>query len=162
MYVSDSARIPSCCGSGVGLAAIAPIRPLAWEPPYAAGMAQENGKKTKKKKNLFLHIYLLVWIDGFFIYSMSYNQSLFLFFDAQIVPDLAFSNWHLYFFDTLIKFFSTYFLAQQNVPGSSSTFLALAQNGVSRFFKEPWFLSGVFRKPDLGTRYIEIYLIFPP
>ena len=28
------------------LAAIAPIRPLAWEPPYAAGAAQE---KTKKK-----------------------------------------------------------------------------------------------------------------
>ena len=30
--------------------AIAPIRPLAWEPPYAAGEAQENGKKTKNKK----------------------------------------------------------------------------------------------------------------
>ena len=44
------------------LAATAPIRPLAWEPPYAAGAAQEmattttttkrqrNSKKTKKKK----------------------------------------------------------------------------------------------------------------
>ena len=31
--------------------ATAPIRPLAWEPPYAMGAAQENGKKTKK--NLF-------------------------------------------------------------------------------------------------------------
>ena len=31
-------------------AATAPIRPLAWEPPYAARAAQENGKKTKKKK----------------------------------------------------------------------------------------------------------------
>ena len=38
------------------LAAIAPSRPLAWEPPYAVGAAQENGKKTKdkeKKKRLF-------------------------------------------------------------------------------------------------------------
>ena len=30
--------------------AIAPIPPLAWESPYAMGAAQENGKKTKKKK----------------------------------------------------------------------------------------------------------------
>ena len=30
------------------LAATAPIRPLAWEPPYATGAAQENGKKRKK------------------------------------------------------------------------------------------------------------------
>ena len=30
------------------LAAIAPIRPLAWEPSYAAGAAP--GQKTKKKK----------------------------------------------------------------------------------------------------------------
>ena len=27
-----------------------PIGPLAWEPPYAAGAAQEIAKKTKKKK----------------------------------------------------------------------------------------------------------------
>jgi len=32
------------------LAATALIRPLAWEPPYAAGAAQEMAKKTKKKK----------------------------------------------------------------------------------------------------------------
>ena len=31
-------------------AAIAPIRPLAWEPPYAAGAAQEKAKRQKKKK----------------------------------------------------------------------------------------------------------------
>ena len=37
--------------------ATAPIRPLAWEPPYAAGAAQEiattttKDKKTKKIKN---------------------------------------------------------------------------------------------------------------
>ena len=32
-----------------GLAAIAPIGPLAWEPPYAVGAALGNGKKTKNK-----------------------------------------------------------------------------------------------------------------
>ena len=36
------------------LAATAPIRPLAWEPPYATGVALEKGKKTKKKKIHFL------------------------------------------------------------------------------------------------------------
>jgi len=30
--------------------AIAPIRPLAWEPPYAVGAALEKAKKKKKKK----------------------------------------------------------------------------------------------------------------
>ena len=29
--------------------ATAPIRPLAWEPPYAAVAAQEIAKKTKKE-----------------------------------------------------------------------------------------------------------------
>ena len=31
-------------------AAIALIRPLAWEPPYVAGAALEKDRKTKKKK----------------------------------------------------------------------------------------------------------------
>ena len=31
-------------------AAIAPIEPLAWEPPYAAGVALKGQKKKKKKK----------------------------------------------------------------------------------------------------------------
>ena len=30
--------------------ATAPIRPLAWEPPYAMGAAKEIEKKQKKKK----------------------------------------------------------------------------------------------------------------
>ena len=34
------------------LAATALIQPLAWEPPYAAGVAQEMAKRQKKKKNL--------------------------------------------------------------------------------------------------------------
>ena len=31
-------------------AAVAPTRPLAWEPPYAAGVAPEKAKRQKKKK----------------------------------------------------------------------------------------------------------------
>ena len=33
-------------------AAVALIGPLAWEPPYAAGVAQEMAKRQKKKKSL--------------------------------------------------------------------------------------------------------------
>ena len=32
------------------LAATPPIRPLAWEPQYAVGAAQEMGKKKDRKK----------------------------------------------------------------------------------------------------------------
>ena len=32
------------------LAATAPIRPLAWELPYAVGAASEKAKRQKKKK----------------------------------------------------------------------------------------------------------------
>ena len=39
-------RLGSCVA--VALAATAPIRRLAWEPPNAAGVAQRNSKKTKK------------------------------------------------------------------------------------------------------------------
>ena len=32
------------------LTAVAPIRPLAWEPPYATGAALKKQNKTKPKK----------------------------------------------------------------------------------------------------------------
>ena len=34
----------------VRLAATAPIRPLAWEPPYVTGVAQEMAKRQTNKK----------------------------------------------------------------------------------------------------------------
>ena len=34
-------------------AATAPIRPLAWEPPYAIEVAQEMAKRQKKKKEVY-------------------------------------------------------------------------------------------------------------
>ena len=59
-------RIRRCRGCGVGRrqgsdpallwlwrrpAATAPIRPLAWELPYAVGVALEKTKRQKKKKD---------------------------------------------------------------------------------------------------------------
>ena len=41
-------------------AATAPIRPLAWEPPYALGAALEKAKRQKKKKVSSLVFYLLL------------------------------------------------------------------------------------------------------
>ena len=52
VWVADATGVWCCCGCGEGQEATAPIRPLAWEPPYAAGAALENKKiKKNKKKN---------------------------------------------------------------------------------------------------------------
>ena len=47
------------CGSDLTLlwpwgrsAAAALIQPLAWEPPYATGVAQEKAKRQKQKQNI--------------------------------------------------------------------------------------------------------------
>ena len=54
------------------VAATAPIRPLAWEPPYAAGVALEKAKKKKKKEyisisaDLHFPVKLCVRIDCVF------------------------------------------------------------------------------------------------
>ena len=42
------ARIPRCCGSGVGWQAL--IQPLAWEPLCAVGAALEKTKTNKQTK----------------------------------------------------------------------------------------------------------------
>ena len=43
-------RIRHCRELWCRLAATAPIRPLAWEPPYAKGAALEKTKRPKKRK----------------------------------------------------------------------------------------------------------------
>ena len=65
-------RIWPCCERGIGhrcgsdpalpwlwcrLAAIAPIRPLAWEPPYATSMSLKSKNRNKNKKHIR-------WTDG--------------------------------------------------------------------------------------------------
>ena len=35
---------------------MAPIRPLAWEPPYAAGAAPEMAKRQKKKNTVIVEV----------------------------------------------------------------------------------------------------------
>ena len=41
---------PVLLGLWCGLAAIAPVQPLAWEPAYAMVRPQKDKKKKKKKK----------------------------------------------------------------------------------------------------------------
>jgi len=48
VWVADVAWISHGCGCRP--AATAPIGPLAWEPPYALGVALEKAKRQKKKK----------------------------------------------------------------------------------------------------------------
>ena len=43
-------RIWCCCELWCRWAAVAPIRPLPWEPPYAAGAALKKTKKKKRKR----------------------------------------------------------------------------------------------------------------
>ena len=50
VQVTDTARSWCHCGCGRRLAAVAPIRPLAWEPPDAVGVALKK-KERKKEKN---------------------------------------------------------------------------------------------------------------
>ena len=48
-------------------AATAPIRPLAWEPPYAVGAALEKAKRPKKEAGfLKLSIAIIKHINIFF------------------------------------------------------------------------------------------------
>ena len=44
-----------------GPAAMAPVRPLVWEPPYATGAALKRQKK--KKKVYFTHSYLICFLN---------------------------------------------------------------------------------------------------
>ena len=46
VWVADVAQILHCCGRGVGWQPAAPTGPLAWEPPYAAGVALKRQKKV--------------------------------------------------------------------------------------------------------------------
>ena len=60
--IAVSCGVGHRCGSDSTLlwlwrrpAAVAPIRPLVWEPPYAMGVAPEKANKTKTK-NKFLRV----------------------------------------------------------------------------------------------------------
>ena len=50
-------RLQMWLGSGVAMAvaAAAPIRPLAWKPPYAAGVALKRQKKKKRTLNCLIN-----------------------------------------------------------------------------------------------------------
>ena len=48
MQVADAGSNPALLWLWFRLVATAPIRPLAWEPPYATEMVPEMAKKKKK------------------------------------------------------------------------------------------------------------------
>ena len=41
--------------AAVAVTAVAPVRPLAWESPYAAGAAL---KEKEKEKNIYIYVYV--------------------------------------------------------------------------------------------------------
>ena len=49
-WVNDLALLWLWCR----LTAVAPIRPLGWEPPYATGVARKKKSKNKTKKKVEL------------------------------------------------------------------------------------------------------------
>ena len=55
-------------------AAVAPIGPLAWEPPYAMGATLKSQKKKKKKKVFGFTVLILCFKSDHFI-SAGYNCS---------------------------------------------------------------------------------------
>ena len=50
-------------------AAVALIRPLAWEPPYAMGAALEKAKRQKKKKLFYMNFLMIKTIAFHLIFS---------------------------------------------------------------------------------------------
>ena len=44
------AWVPHCCGSGVGRQLKFQFKPLAWEIPYAAGVALKRQRKKEKER----------------------------------------------------------------------------------------------------------------
>ena len=54
--------------------ATAPIRPLAWEPPYAAGVALEKAKRQKEKKK-FESCFVAQWFEDVMLSLHSFTCS---------------------------------------------------------------------------------------
>ena len=81
------------------LAAAAPIRPLAWEPPYAVGVALENTKRQKKKEKEKDRntIKFKRWIKAKFISHCSLAASVILFFYHKIYPCKVYCSILLFF-----------------------------------------------------------------
>ena len=84
------------------LATVALIRPLAWEPPYAVGMALK--KKDKKRKNKKLNIMNLNLVDD----KMHWTTD-----RKEIVKTFIWFPCHFYFLN-LLQNFAQSFVTDQN------------------------------------------------
>ena len=83
------------------VAATAPIRTLAWEPPYAVGAAPEKAKKDKKKKKSFTSLvrlspnffkcdFIYFIILGKHVYCWELELSFFMIFIFSIIVNIYF------------------------------------------------------------------------
>ena len=76
-----------------GLAATAPIRLLAWEPPYALGVALEKAKRQKKeKRKKNIGNYCFIFFNGCKTNQLFYFMRQFYYSFLRIYP-LAI-DWH--------------------------------------------------------------------
>ena len=111
-------------------AATAPIGPLAWEPPYAEGAAQEIAKRPKKKKKIYQVFGISLFSSRLCMSrkNLPFFASLALFFLCPVTITLLFFNkiksfslrWNL-----LISFFHS-----MNVI----TFIVVQQSSQPQFY----------------------------
>ena len=70
-----------------------PIRPPAWEPPYARGSGPRKGKETKKKKkekeiHILKEFIVITMVEVLLLFSVSTLKKK----KEQIITNLAFKN----------------------------------------------------------------------
>ena len=88
--------------------ATAPIGSLAWDPPYAEGVAQRNSKKEKKKKVFSFLSFFLSSLPLFIIFTTSCLLKSFSHYCGNILEIFYFINYpihSLYFSKEISLFF---------------------------------------------------------
>ena len=140
------------CGSDLTLLwlwcrpmATAPIRPLAWEHPYAAGAALKRQKKKKKKKRLTEHE---AGRPFKWIFLLLHMQAKGFLWNTQALRG---EGWHVWHF-TCIIFFQQSCEAKWDLHSSQflkvwsrqrcNNLLKFTYNGRCEIYKEFWFRSG--------------------
>ena len=103
------------------LVATALIGPLAWEPPYATGVAQEKAKRQKKKKKKKK---LMIPSEHFFLMSDKLSNSFLILDQLSIFCVLLFPCREVSLRVPLISTFFFFFLANVTSFGMSSSSLS--------------------------------------
>ena len=72
MLLGSGTAVAGVCG----LAAVAPISPLAWESLYAAGVALEKAKRKKNYSNKIIDSYIVIMLTNESLNSLVSESSL--------------------------------------------------------------------------------------